>query len=69
MFFLLMSKYCGMLSWKCLPNIFGSAVIHHSPFYYSLLLGGISCIIVCDMLIGNTEFVKQSLANPIPLLS
>lgn len=27
-------------------------------FYYSLLLGGISCVIVCDMLIGNTEFVE-----------
>lgn len=53
MFFLLMSKYCGMLEWKCLPNIFGSAVVHRSQFYYSLLLCGISYVIVCDMVIEN----------------
>lgn len=69
MFFLLMSKYCGMLEWKCLPNIFGSAVVHHSQFYCSLLLCGISCIILSDMLIENVQFVEQSFAKFIPLLS
>lgn len=55
-------------SGNSLANIFGSAVVQHSQFSYSLSLCGISCLRLCDMLIGNISFVEQSLAKSTLLL-